>query len=156
MAPDPLPAADPSTAIDTGAGERCQRPWGWFETLAEGEGYRVKRLVLHAGQRLSLQRHQHRCEHWLVASGSGLLELNGQRQPLAAGNSATIAQGAVHRASAGPQGLVIIELQRGALLSEDDIERLADDYGRCSEPGAGAGAGAVAVSAPQGPSGASN
>jgi mannose-6-phosphate isomerase-like protein (cupin superfamily) len=151
---DPAPvrsAPQPDATTSAGAAaQRCDRPWGWFETLAEGEGYRVKRLVLHAQQRLSLQRHHHRCEHWLVACGDGLLELDGALQTLAAGSSATIPLGAVHRASAGERGLVIIELQRGGLLSEDDIERLADDYGRGNTPGA------VAVATPKPPPFTSN
>lgn len=113
---------------------RCQRPWGWFETLAEGPGYRVKRLVVQAGQRLSLQRHRHRSEQWLVASGHGELWLADERRPLVAGDSVTIPLGAVHRAAAEDE-LVILELQRGELLSEDDIERFDDDYGRCSSAG---------------------
>lgn len=110
---------------------REQRPWGWFETLAEGPGYRLKRLVLQPGQRLSLQRHHQRSEHWLVAAGAGELWLEGQTYPLTPGTSAHIPCGALHRASArGPVALEIIELQRGAVLSEADIERVADDYGR--------------------------
>ncbi len=112
---------------------RSQRPWGWFETLAEGEGYRVKRLVLQPGQRLSLQRHTHRCEHWLVAAGDGLAWVDGTEIRLGPGVGLTIPQGAVHRAAAGPASLEIIELQRGATLREDDIERLADDYGRAAD-----------------------
>ena len=106
------------------------RPWGWFETLGEGPGYRVKRLYLRAGQRLSRQRHRHRCEHWVVVAGSGQLECDGQRSDATAGTTLFIPVGAVHRASAGTVDLVIVEVQRGELLDEGDIERLADDYGR--------------------------
>ncbi len=116
---------------------RSQRPWGWFETLAEGEGYRLKRLAIHAGQRLSLQRHVHRSEHWLVASGKGMLWLAEDQRALAEGDSLTIPAGTMHRAAAGSDSeLVIIELQRGSVLSEDDIERFADDYGRHLAPSA--------------------
>ncbi len=107
-----------------------ERPWGWFETLGQGEGYLVKRLCIHAGRRLSRQRHRHRCEHWVVVAGTGELECDGAMVPAAAGTSLFIPLGAVHRASAGNQDLLIIEVQRGEQLSEDDIERLADDYGR--------------------------
>ncbi len=110
---------------------RTQRPWGWFETLAEGKGYRVKRLVINSGRRISLQRHHHRSEHWLVAAGRGVLTLDDRQLPLEPGSQLTIPLGAVHRAMAQHQDLEIIELQRGAWLSEDDIERLADDFGRC-------------------------
>ena len=106
------------------------RPWGWFETLGEGPGYRVKRLCVRAGQRLSRQRHRHRCEHWVVVSGSGELECEGRLVEAAAGTGLFIPLGAVHRATAGEADLLIVEVQRGDPLSEDDIERLADDYGR--------------------------
>jgi mannose-6-phosphate isomerase len=106
------------------------RPWGWFETLGEGPGYLVKRLCVHAGQRLSRQRHRHRCEHWVVVAGSGQLECDGQLTGATAGTELFIPVGAVHRATAGGSDLVIVEVQRGNPLSESDIERLADDYGR--------------------------
>jgi mannose-6-phosphate isomerase len=109
---------------------RSERPWGWFETLGGGEGYLVKRLCIHAGQRISLQRHRHRLEHWLVVEGMGQLECNGALFSAAPGTTLLVPCGAIHRAAAGAEGLVIIEVQRGELLSEDDIERLADDYQR--------------------------
>lgn len=107
-----------------------QRPWGWFEQLGCGPGYLVKRLCIRAGQRISLQRHRHRLEHWVVVAGQGELQCNGERVPALPGTTLLVPLGAVHRASAGDQDLVIIEVQRGDQLSEDDIERLADDYQR--------------------------
>lgn len=107
-----------------------QRPWGWFETLAEGEGYRVKRLRLDAGRRISLQRHRHRCEHWVVVAGEGSIECEGRLLDAVVGTTLFIPVGVLHRASAGAVGLEIIEVQRGGLLSEDDIERFDDDFGR--------------------------
>ena len=109
---------------------REQRPWGWFETLASGPGYLVKRLWLEPHRRLSRQRHGHPCEHWVVAAGSGVVELDQEQVPVAAGSSLTIAVGMVHRATAGADGLLIVEVQRGPVLREDDIQRLEDDYGR--------------------------
>jgi mannose-6-phosphate isomerase len=106
------------------------RPWGWFETLARGEGYLVKRLCIRAGERISLQRHRCRSEHWVVVGGEGLLECGGERREARAGTSLFIPVGAVHRASAGAADLLIVEVQRGDRLREDDIERLADDYRR--------------------------
>lgn len=120
--PGPGPLAD--------GGDRCERPWGWFETLARGEGYLVKRLAIRAGRRISLQRHRHRCEHWVVVGGCGELELEGEGIPAAVGTSLFVPAGAWHRAAAGPDDLLIVEVQRGAELREDDIERLADDFGR--------------------------
>ncbi len=109
---------------------REERPWGWFETLGSGPGYLVKRLCIHAGRRLSLQRHRHRCEHWVVVAGDGWLDCQGRQVAAGPGTSLWIPEGAVHRATAGGHDLVIVEVQRGAMLREDDIERLADDYGR--------------------------
>ena len=110
---------------------RTERPWGWFETLGEAPGYRVKRLLIRAGRRISLQRHQHRGEHWVVVSGRGILELAERRIETLPGGTLFIPTGAKHRASAcGADDLVIIEVQRGDVLREDDIERYEDDYGR--------------------------
>jgi hypothetical protein len=125
MNPDP-PALD-SSAPEQG---RCLRPWGWFETLATGEGYLVKRLRIEAGRRISRQRHRHRCEHWVVVGGEGTIERDGERIEAAIGTSVFIPVGCIHRASAAVVALEIIEVQRGSLLSEDDIERFDDDYGR--------------------------
>ena len=113
---------------------RVERPWGWFESLGSGDGYQVKRLCIHAGQRISLQRHRHRLEHWVVVAGDGDLECEGQRIAAAPGTTLLVPCGAIHRASAGQSDLLIVEVQRGDLLSEDDIERLADDYQRAPGP----------------------
>ena len=109
---------------------RVERPWGWFEGLGSGEGYQVKRLLVRAGHRISLQRHQHRSEHWVVVSGDGWLECDGSSTPAEAGTCLAIPQGAIHRAGAAANDLLIVEVQHGRWLSEDDIERLSDDYGR--------------------------
>lgn len=109
---------------------REQRPWGWFENLAQGEGYLVKRLLIRAGCRISLQRHHHRSEHWVVVAGDGTLECQGQTINATAGTSLFIPLQAMHRASGGSHDLEIIEVQRGPVLSETDIERFADDFGR--------------------------
>jgi mannose-6-phosphate isomerase-like protein (cupin superfamily) len=110
-----------------------ERPWGWFEPLGSGEGYLVKRLCIRAGQRISLQRHHHRSEHWVVVGGHGTLLCDNQSHEARAGCTLLIPCGALHRASAGDQDLLIVEVQRGARLSEDDIERIADDYQRVAE-----------------------
>ena len=124
------PALDPKPSPSPHQNERVERPWGWFESLGCGEGYQVKRLLVRAGQRISLQRHQHRSEHWVVVAGEGWLECEGSSTPAEAGTCLAIAQGAIHRASAGDRDLLIVEVQHGPWLSEDDIERLSDDYGR--------------------------
>ena len=118
-------------ATDQPAAAVIRRPWGWFQTLGSDHGYLVKRLCIHRGHRLSLQRHQHRLEHWVVVAGRGLLECNGSQIPAAAGTTLLVPCGALHRASATDQDLVLVEVQRGAWLSEDDIERVQDDYQRC-------------------------
>jgi mannose-6-phosphate isomerase len=115
---------------------RVERPWGWFETLGGGRGYLVKRLWIRAGARISLQRHRQRSEHWVVVEGDGVLECNGQAIEAAPGAVLEVPCGAIHRASAGQSNLLIVEVQRGEQLREDDIERLADDYNR-SAAGAG-------------------
>ncbi|MEY4360331.1 MAG: hypothetical protein RLZZ631_1817 [Cyanobacteriota bacterium] len=110
-----------------------ERPWGWFETLGSGEGYLVKRLCIRAGARISLQRHHHRLEHWVVVQGCGELQCDGRRIAAHPGTTLEVPCGAVHRASASDQDLLIVEVQRGDWLSEDDIERLEDDYQRLIE-----------------------
>jgi mannose-1-phosphate guanylyltransferase/mannose-6-phosphate isomerase len=107
-----------------------QRPWGWFEGLGQGPGYLVKRLCIRAGARISLQRHRHRSEHWVVVAGNGSLECDGRVLAASPGTVLAVPCGAVHRASAGSEDLVIVEVQRGSLLREDDIERLEDDFQR--------------------------
>lgn len=108
-----------------------ERPWGSFQVLDEGTAYKVKRLVVNAGRRLSLQRHARRHEHWTVVSGQATVTRNGDTMVLAPRDSIDIPLGSAHRIeNAGSVPLVIIEVQCGDYFGEDDIERLADDYGR--------------------------
>ncbi|MFN5463955.1 MAG: phosphomannose isomerase type II C-terminal cupin domain [Cyanobacteriota bacterium] len=109
---------------------RVERPWGWYETITTGEGYLVKRLWLSPGQRISLQRHRHRCEHWVVVNGEGFLTLEDSTVKAQKGTTLFVPEGARHRAEAGSEALEIVEVQRGASLSELDIERFEDDFGR--------------------------
>jgi len=120
-----LPVSEPAPGL------RCLRPWGWYEVLAVGEGYQVKRLHLKPNQRFSLQRHHQRSEQWLVLAGQGVVQLGEESLAVQLGQLLAVPVACVHRASAGPEGLEILEVQRGNVLREDDIERLADDYGRC-------------------------
>lgn len=116
-------------------GDRDQRPWGHFEILAQGPGYQVKRLEVLPGQQLSLQRHQQRQEHWLVVQGVARVQLGDRLLSLGVGQSLDIAIGEWHRLqNPGVELLALIEVQMGAYLGEDDIERRADDYGRCPAP----------------------
>lgn len=108
-----------------------RRPWGTFTVLDEGEGYKVKRIEVLAGKRLSYQRHARRAEHWMVVAGSARVTLDGREILLAAGDTVDIPTGAAHRiANPGEETLVFIEIQRGDYLGEDDITRLEDDYNR--------------------------
>lgn len=106
------------------------RPWGRWEEYLNEPGYRVKRIVVYPGKRLSLQKHQFRSEHWVIAQGEGTLTLDNEKRQVKEGDTVFIATGGVHRIEAGPDAyLVIIETQLG-LCVEDDIIRIEDDFGR--------------------------
>jgi len=107
------------------------RPWGTYTVLEEGEGFKIKRIVVKAGRSLSLQMHHHRSEHWIVVSGSAKV-VNGEREIILNENESTyIPAGHRHRLeNPGVLDLVIIEVQSGSYLGEDDIVRFSDQYGR--------------------------
>jgi len=106
------------------------RPWGRWEEYMNEPGYRVKRIVVNPGKRLSLQKHQHRSEHWVIVRGQGRFTLNQEVKKVSEGDHVHIPQGGVHRIeNDGGDYLVIIETQLGLCL-EDDIIRLEDDWGR--------------------------
>jgi len=108
-----------------------RRPWGEFETLEEGAGYKVKRLVIEPGQRLSLQRHRFRAEHWVVVAGAPRVVVGGRVRRLRPRGTVDVPRGAWHRIeNPGRRPVVIIEVQHGPYLGEDDIVRRHDDYGR--------------------------
>ncbi|WP_165177268.1 mannose-1-phosphate guanylyltransferase/mannose-6-phosphate isomerase [Desulfovibrio sp. ZJ369] len=110
---------------------RVFRPWGWYETLALGERFQVKRIMVNSGASLSLQLHHHRAEHWVVVSGMGEITVGEATVVLHADQSTYIPLGVRHRlANPGPSPLEIIEVQSGAYLGEDDIVRFEDHYGR--------------------------
>ena len=109
-------------------------PWGSWEVLDHGEGYKVKRIHVTPGCRLSYQLHIHRSEHWVVLSGEATCTIDGQVSVAPAGHTVDVPLGAKHRlANLGDEELVIIEVQRGAYTGEDDITRFEDDYGRHEE-----------------------
>ena len=110
---------------------RVDSPWGRWEVILDEAACKVKRISVSPGQRLSYQRHFKREEHWFVVEGTGLVTLDGRCIPVAPGESIDVPRVAAHRiANSGNSCLVFIEIQRGSYLGEDDIERLADDYGR--------------------------
>jgi mannose-6-phosphate isomerase len=109
-----------------------QRPWGSFTILDEGENFKVKRLEVLPGKRLSYQRHSRRSEHWFVVRGTAKVTLNGTEFLVTSGNAVDVPVGTAHRIENPPDGdhLVLIETQTGNYFGEDDIERLSDDFGR--------------------------
>jgi mannose-6-phosphate isomerase len=112
-------------------GERGERPWGNYLVLYEEEGCKVKKFLVLPGKRFSLQRHRHRGEHWHVVRGEALVTLDGEKIRLQGGDSLDIPQGAVHRIeNVGREDVLVVEVQKGTYLGEDDIERLEDDFGR--------------------------
>ncbi|MBT8763994.1 phosphomannose isomerase type II C-terminal cupin domain [Desulfohalobiaceae bacterium Ax17] len=108
-----------------------RRPWGSFTVLADEPDHKVKRIVVKPGQRLSLQRHKRRQEHWLIVRGEAVVTLNDRELQLRAGDAVDIGCGVIHRVqNKRVENLVFIEIQLGDYFGEDDIERLEDDYGR--------------------------
>ena len=111
--------------------EEDLRPWVHFCVLEDAPRHKVKRIVVNPGQRLSLQKHGHRREHWFVLEGEALVTRNHEETPLSPGEAINIPEGAWHRVkNAGDTPLVFIEVQTGDYFGEDDITRAADDYGR--------------------------
>lgn len=107
------------------------RPWGTYEVIHQGQDFLVKEIVVKPGQRLSLQRHKHRSEHWVVVQGFCRVTCDDWVKDLGPNMSSYIPMGSVHRMeNIGPSELHLIEVQCGSHISEDDIERLQDDFGR--------------------------
>ncbi|SPH18036.1 Alginate biosynthesis protein AlgA [Defluviimonas aquaemixtae] len=110
---------------------RNHRPWGWYQTMDLGERFRVKRIVVKPGARLSLQKHHHRAEHWVVVRGTAEVTLGDKVSVLHENESVYIPIGGIHRlANPGRIPVEIIEVQTGTYLEEDDIERIEDEFGR--------------------------
>jgi mannose-6-phosphate isomerase len=111
--------------------ETDRRPWGYYTVLADEPDHKVKRICVYPGKRLSLQRHRRRKEHWYLLSGQAVVTLDRQEIPVLPGRAVDIPRGAAHRiANTGKTEVTFIEVQTGEYFGEDDIERLADDYGR--------------------------
>lgn len=124
----------------------CERPWGWFRTLSRSPGFQVKEIFVRPGAKLSLQRHRQRAEQWIVARGEAVVTVDAETLTLAERGYVDIPCGAVHRLeNRTGQPLHVIEIQTGVYLGEDDIERLADDYGRAdAAPGRAREGGRIA------------
>lgn len=116
---------DPVTSHD-------ERPWGTFSVIDEGPRYKIKRIVVKPGHRLSLQLHHHRSEHWVVVSGVAKVTCGNQEILLSTNQSSYIPPNTTHRLeNPGIVPLTLIEVQNGEYLGEDDITRFEDDYQRC-------------------------
>ena len=110
-----------------------RRPWGAFTVLDEGDNFKVKRIEVLPGKRLSYQKHSQRAEHWFVVQGTAKVTLDDRDHIVSAGEAIDIDIGSAHRVeNPGDDLLVFIEVQRGNYLGEDDIVRLHDDFGRAS------------------------
>lgn len=125
---DRLKAAKRSEAV---AHNRTYRPWGYYESLIQGDRFQVKRIVVTPGRQLSLQSHFHRAEHWVVVNGTARVTRDAETLIVRENESVYLPLGCVHRLeNPGKIPLTLIEVQSGAYLGEDDIVRLQDTYGR--------------------------
>lgn len=108
-----------------------RRPWGSYTVLEEGRNFKVKRIEVLPGKRLSYQKHSQRAEHWFVVEGIAKVTLDDRDLLIGAGQAIDIPVGSAHRVeNPGNEDLIFIEVQRGNYLGEDDIVRLEDDFGR--------------------------
>ena len=125
---DRLRAAGRHEAV---AHNRIYRPWGFYESLIHSDRFQVKRIVVTPGQQLSLQKHYHRAEHWVVVSGSAVVTRDDEEMLVRENESIYLPLGCTHRlANPGRIPLTLIEVQSGSYLGEDDIVRIEDTYGR--------------------------
>jgi mannose-6-phosphate isomerase len=114
--------------------EKGERPWGSYTVLEENKNYKIKRIEVNPGNRLSLQMHHHRSEHWIVVSGTAKVTRGDEEYIVNVNESTFIPMGTVHRLeNPGIITLIIIEVQSGEYLGEDDIIRFHDDYHRTGE-----------------------
>lgn len=117
-----------------GTNVQTLRPWGSYTVLEEGNRYKIKRIEVSSGKRLSLQAHHHRAEHWIVISGTAKATVDDKEVYLRTNESIYIPCCGVHRlANPGVIPLVLIEVQTGEYLEEDDIVRYEDDFNRQKE-----------------------
>lgn len=110
---------------------KAYRPWGSYEVLEEGDGFKIKKIIVKSGARLSLQKHSYRSEHWIIVAGEASVRIENTTRTLYANQSTYIAPGQLHRLqNTAKTPLVLIEVQVGSYLGEDDIIRIEDDYKR--------------------------
>ena len=108
-----------------------ERPWGWYDVIDKGSSYKVKSIQVEPAKSLSLQRHMHRSEHWVVVEGTALVQVGEDKEFVNVNEGSYVPICAIHRLSnPGKIPLRIIEVQCGNYLEEDDIERFDDDFGR--------------------------
>jgi mannose-6-phosphate isomerase len=125
------PTTTPSITLTKNISSSEMRPWGSFTILEEGRGYKIKRIEVNPGHRLSLQMHHHRSEHWIVVSGTAKVTCGNEEILLNNNQSTYVPQCTVHRLeNPGVIPLILIEVQNGEYLGEDDIIRYQDDYAR--------------------------
>lgn len=123
--------ADRATSALTEIHRTAYRPWGGYSSVLNGDRFQVKRLFVKPGKKLSLQKHHHRAEHWVVVSGTAEVTIDGRTQMLSENESVYLPLGCVHRlANPGKILLELIEVQTGSYLGEDDIIRIEDEFGR--------------------------
>ncbi|MGB0507978.1 MAG: cupin domain-containing protein, partial [Pikeienuella sp.] len=123
--------ANPATLGLTNHHRTNYRPWGGYTSILDGDRFQVKRLFVKPGAKLSLQKHHHRAEHWVVVRGSAEVTIDGRVFLLAENQSTYIPLGATHRlANPGMITLELVEVQSGSYLGEDDIIRIEDEFGR--------------------------
>jgi mannose-6-phosphate isomerase-like protein (cupin superfamily) len=107
------------------------RPWGYYRVLEDAVSHKVKRIVVYAGKRLSLQRHLRRAEHWYILEGAAIVTRDDEQLHLRPGQAVDLPQGCTHRVmNPGTGNMAFIEVQTGDYFGEDDIERIEDDFGR--------------------------
>lgn len=108
-----------------------ERPWGTYFNALEEPGYKIKKIVVNPGARLSLQSHEQRSEHWVVVQGDALVTLGDKEIKMGRDEYIYIPKGSIHRLqNLGTEDLILVEVQLGSYLGEDDIKRFQDDYNR--------------------------
>ncbi len=107
------------------------KPWGYYQVISDEADHKLKKIVVYPGERLSLQRHRHRDEHWYMLRGEADVAIGDKNLHVGMGESLDIPRGELHRvANSGTEPVIFIEVQTGEYFDENDIERVEDDYGR--------------------------